>query len=392
MNLGIKRIYLDNASSTPIDKVVLLAMYKNQLNNFANPSAIHKQGVLVKKIINNARESIANILNAHSDEIIFTGNGTESDNLAIRGIINNYTKQNRLHIITTNIEHSAVLRTCQKLETDEVEVSYIQVGTNGIVDSKLIKNVLKENTKIVSIIYANNEIGTIQPIQEIAKIIRYHRKIYKTETPFFHIDATQAINYLDINVNKLGVDLMTFNGSKIYGPKGIGVLYKRRGVMLEPILFGGGQENKLRSGTENVSGIIGISEALKICERKKDMEVRRLKELQSYFISELEKKFPRIILNGDLNKRLPNIINISIPNIDSELLVIELDAKGIAVSSESACKSNDRHEGSYVVKALRPDDKNYGNIRFSMGRFTTKKQIIYTLKSLGQILKKYNVL
>ena len=262
MNLGIKRIYLDNASSTPIDKVVLLAMYKNQLNNFANPSAIHKQGVLVKKIINNARESIANILNAHSDEIIFTGNGTESDNLAIRGIINNYTKQNRLHIITTNIEHSAVLRTCQKLETDEVEVSYIQVGTNGIVDSKLIKNVLKENTKIVSIIYANNEIGTIQPIQEIAKIIRYHRKIYKTETPFFHIDATQAINYLDINVNKLGVDLMTFNGSKIYGPKGVGVLYKKRGVGIEPIIYGGDQEHGLRAGTENLPTISGLAKAV----------------------------------------------------------------------------------------------------------------------------------
>lgn len=395
------RVYMDYASSTPLDRRVKRQIENYQSKYFANPSTLHKEGVAAKQILRDARRTVANILGAHSDEVIFTSGGTEGDNLAIFGlmrVLGNTRKYEKLHIVTTNIEHSAVLQTCKALEEEGVEVTYVPIETDGIVDPKKIKQALKENTVLVSVMYANNEIGTIQPIREIAKVIRHHRKIThyslptinsKTAPPFLHTDAAQAINYLPVKVEKLGIDLLTFNGSKMYGPKGVGVLYKKRDVPLSPILHGGNQEFGLRPGTENVAAIVGLAGALKITEEMKEKESKRLTELRNYFIRRLQSEFPNVIINGSLENRLPNNVNISIPGMESELLIIELDARGIAVSAKSACKSDDPDE-SYVIEALREKcDVEEGSVRFSLGRQTTKKDIDYTLKSLKDILTKY---
>jgi cysteine desulfurase len=394
-----KTIYLDNASATPIDKKVanLVSLYEKKF--FSNPSSIHKGGVEARTIIDVARAKIASLIYAHSDEIIFTGSGTESDALAITGIIHSYKGNKIPHIITSSIEHPAVIEVCKKLENNkEAKVSYIDPDANGMINPKDIRDSLKENTVLVSIMYANNEIGTIQPIMEIAKAIRYFRKINQTILPFFHTDACQAINYLPIeNIEKLGVDLLTFNSSKIYGPKGIGILYKKRGINLMPLYTGGGQEFGLRSGTENTAGIAGAALAFEETLKIKNKESDRLVKIRDYGIKKLlalsNTSGYEIILNGDSINRLPNNINISIKGISSELLVIELDAKGIEVSAKSACKSDEPDE-SYVISALRKaqgilENTTDGSIRISLGRGTLKSDIDTLVLVIKEILKKY---
>lgn len=392
-----KRIYLDHAASTPIDKIVAKKI-ASASKLFANSSAIYRSGVEAKTLIEESRKKISDALFAHSDEIIFTGSGTESDALAIIGVVRSY-KKGKPHIITTIIEHSAVLLNCKILEMNgEAEVTYLPINEKGIINPKDIRDSLKENTILVSVMYANNEIGTIQPITEIAKVIRHFRKNKNTNFPFFHTDACQAMNYLPTeNIEKLGVDMLTFNSSKIYGPKGVGVLYKKRGVILEPLYRGGGQEFGLRSGTENLSDIVGIASALEETNRVKEKESMRLTKIRDYGIEKLlelsKTSGHEIILNGDKDNRLPNNINISISNISSELLVIELDAKGIEVSAKSACKSNEPDE-SYVITALRqaegmPIKTTDGSLRISLGRQTTKTDIDSLVSSLSAILEKY---
>lgn len=338
------------------------------------------------------------------------------------------------HIVTTNIEHASVLEVCKYLEkTKQIEVTYVPVEENGIVDPEKIKKSLRPNTIFVSVMYANNEIGSIQPIREIAKEIRHYRKqeaerinekrsdIKNLERsdlgifPVFHTDATQAINYLPINVEKLGIDLLSFNGSKIYGPSGVGALYVKRQTPITSIIFGGDQEFGLRPGTENIVGIVGLAKALKVVEQIKDKETKRLIKLRDYFIKKMSRlsldtthspkpglgELPlnlvsgKVILNGDLENRLPNNINITIPKIPSDLLVIELSAHGIMASVKSACKSGDE-KASHVIQAIREaqlgellvNKEIDGSIRFSLGRQTTKDDIDYTLKALSQILTK----
>ncbi|MFZ2205284.1 MAG: cysteine desulfurase family protein [Minisyncoccia bacterium] len=441
-----KNIYMDYASGASA--------------NPANPGAIHDFGVKAKKQLNEVREEIAKILGAHSNEVVFTSGATESNNLALLGVINKFyesffqmhtylpagkllcsarqpaqgisknTRKIIPHIITTNIEHASVLEVCKHLEkTKQIEVTYVPVEENGIVDPEKIKKALKSNTILVSVMYANNEIGTIQPIREIAKEIRHYRKnkvakrsdlknLERSDLgifPVFHTDATQAINYLSINVEKLGVDLFSFNGSKIYGPSGVGVLYIKRMTPITNIIFGGDQEFGLRPGTENIVGIVGLAKALKTVEQIKDKEVKRLIKLRDYFIKKMSRlsldtthfqkpglgDFPlnlvsgKVILNGDLKNRLPNNINITIPKIPSDLLVIELSAHGIMASVKSACKSGDE-KASHVIQAIREaqlgellvNKEIDGSIRFSLGRQTTKADIDYTLKALSQILTK----
>lgn len=421
--LKSNRIYLDYASSA--------------LSESSNPGAIHALGVKEKNKLENARTIVAKNLNAYNDEIIFTSGATESNNLAILGILNATRGQNFFrssakipkpfknlapfpHIVTTNIEHASVLEVCRYLEkTKQAKVTYIEIESNGIISPKKIKKALTKNTVLVSVMYANNEIGTIQPIQEIVKEIRHWKKgknrflkhgYFSTEKflvltpsrsqvsknlflPFFHTDATQAINYLPINVQKLGVDLMSFNSAKIYGPKGVGVLYVKKNTPLKKIMFGGDQERGLRPGTENVVGAVGLASALEIMEKIKNKEVERLTKLRDYFFTKLQEMSKtvfdtRLIINGDLRNRLPNNINITIPNIPSDLLVIELSARGIMASSKSACKQGDG-KASHVIKAINPKAKDAdGSLRFSLGRYTTKKDINHTIKSLSQILTK----
>lgn len=361
-------IYLDHASAA--------------LSSSANPGAIHSLGVKEKNRLEDARKRVASILNAHVTEIVFTSGATESNNLAILGIKPG-------HIVTTNIEHASVLETIKH----RGDFTFVPVEPNGIVDPKKIKKALKKNTVLVSVMYANNEIGTIQPIKEIAKEIRYFNKVNNTKI-FFHTDATQAINYLPIGIPQLGVDMMSFNASKIYGPKGVGILYIKKGTPITKIMFGGDQEMGLRPGTENVVLATGIAQALENVEKIKDKEVKRLTLLRTYFIQKLQKlqTMSRFNLdmrvNGDLENRLPNNINITIPKIPSDLLVIELSAKGIMCSAKSACKSGDG-KASHVISAINSTTKETdGSLRFSLGRETTKADINYTLKVLSQILQK----
>ncbi len=376
----LNKIYLDYASATPMDVNVLKVLTKALKENFANASAIHDMAVKNKKVLDNARKDVARFFDAHSNEIFFTSGSTESNNIVI---------QNFKNIVTTNIEHASVLEPARLVNT-----TFVGVETDGIVDPKKIKKALTLETELVSVMCANNEIGTIQPIKEIVKEIRHFNKTNNTKI-LFHTDATQAVNYLDLNVERLGIDLMSFNAGKIYGPKGIGALYVRRRTPIKKIIFGGDQENGMRAGTENLPAILAFVEALKITEKIKDKEVKRLKKLQEYFIKKLKTLDKNIILNGDIENRLPNNINITIPKIPSDLLVIELSARGVMVSAKSACKSGDE-KASHVIQAIRESEQGGsllnkevdGSIRFSMGRETTKQDIDYTLKSLSQILSK----
>lgn len=390
---AMKRIYLDNAATTPVDKRVEKSMRPYLRKEFGNPSALYREGVTARRAVDDARRSVAQMLSAHPDEIVFTGSGTESDNLAILGVLNplgGWTpKSVKPHIVTSAIEHPAVLEVCKALERDNIaDVTYVGVDERGVVNPKDVKEALRPETVLVSIMYANNEIGTVQPIREIAKVIRGWRKTHGSKYPYFHTDACQATNYLDMNVLRLGVDLLTFNGSKIYGPKGVGALFIKKGTDVAPMIYGGGQENGLRAGTENVHAIVGFAQACKIAEEMKEKETARLTDLRDYFIKNLLSNIPGSILNGDENERLPNNVNISIPNIDSEQLVIELDTKGVAASARSACKSRD-YESSYVIMALgRKPLENEGGVRFSLGRDTKKKDIDYVLKVMPKIVEK----
>lgn len=398
-----KKVYLDNAGSTPIDASIVKILHKYERELYANPSSIHSEGISVRDCINQARFRIAKMLNVHSDEIIFTGSGTESDALAILGVVRGWNlknKQLKPHIITSKIEHPAILENCRLLERlEEAEVTYISVDKNGLVNLNELESSLKDNTILISIMYANNEIGTIQPIEEISKIIRRFIKSNLNNKILFHTDACQAMNYLFTeNIEKLGVDLLTFNSSKIYGPKGIGVLYKKRNINLYPLYQGGDQEFGLRSGTESVALITGVSLALEIANKIKEKESKRLIQIRNYGIQKLlslsHNSGYKIILNGGKENRLPNNINISIFGISSELLVVELSSRGIFVSEKSACKS-DSDNKSYVIEAIRKicpnkGSKEEGSIRISLGRFTKISDMDILYKALKNILEKYN--
>ncbi|KKQ19880.1 MAG: Cysteine desulfurase [Candidatus Nomurabacteria bacterium GW2011_GWA1_37_20] len=358
----------------------------------ANPSSIHSLGVDAKKKLENARGEVANILGARTFEVIFTSGGTESNNLAIQGVVLASFSKKLPHIITTNIEHSSVLETFKLLAKRKIaRISIIGVEINGIVDPKKIKKQIRKDTMLISVNYANNEIGTIQPLKEIAKEIRHYKKINKRKNIFFHTDAVQTANYLDLNVEKLGVDMLTLSGSKIEDAGRIGVLFKKECVSLANIFGGGDQEGGMRPGTENLPEILKFSAALKSAQKIKEKEYRRLIKLRDYFFKKLLKLKNQnfnFLVNGDLKNRLPNNVNITVPNIPSDLLVIELSARGIMASAKSACKAGDG-KASYVIKAINKNIKETdGSLRFSLGRQTTKNDINYTVKALSEILTK----
>jgi cysteine desulfurase len=422
-----QQIYMDYASTTPADTRVAKVMQKYESQEFGNPSSIHALGVSAKRAVEDSRKKIANILNCRPSEVVFISGGTEGDNLAILGIAKSIREKYKYkggHIITTAIEHQAVLAPCRALEKEGYEVTYLPVSKDGFVNPEDVKKALRPDTFLVSIMYANNEIGTIQPIAEIAKVIRRFRSRSKElklsallstfpkkvdsldsesainsefQFPLFHTDACQAPGALLLNVAKLGVDLMTLTSSKIYGPKGIGCLYIKNGVELSPLIYGGGQERGMRSGTENVAGIIGFAEALYLGTGTPSWksEAFRLAKLRNYFAEVILKTIPDAEINGYLelgtpsekfDRRLPNNLNVYIPDIENEHLVIELDAIGVAISSGSACNSNETN-GSHVIDALGyGKERGLGSVRFSLGRSTTKKDIDYVIKSLPEII------
>lgn len=385
----MKHIYLDHASTTPIDLKVEKIMSACFKNVHGNAGSLHQVGQKASETINKARTRISKILNCKPEEIVFTGSGTESDNLAILGVIR-ANKNFGKHIITSNIEHHAVLNPIEQLEKEGFKTSFLKVDQDGIWNPEKVKQAIKNDTILVSVMYANNEIGTIQPIKEIGNIIknkRLERIKNGIKTPiYFHTDACQAGGYLDLDVQKLGVDMLTLNGSKIYGPKGTGILYVRSGTKIDPIIFGGGQEKGIRSGTENTPGIVGLAEALDIANKKRDTESKREIKLRDYFIKEILKNIPRTVLNGHSTKRLPNNINISVLDIEGEAMMLWLDKYGICVSTGSACDSQSL-EPSHVLLALgKPYEYANGNLRFTLGRQTTKKEIDYVLKVLPKIV------
>ncbi len=383
-----KIIYLDNSATTPVRKEVLTEALPYFEKKYGNASSFHSTGLETKKAMKNAREKIAKILNCESKEIIFTGSGTESINLAIKGIafreLLKAIKENRKvsgHFITQKTEHDAVMHTMKWLEKIGFKISYVNVDENGIIKLNELENAIREDTLLVSIMYANNEIGTIQPIKKISEIC--HAK----KIPL-HTDACQGAEYLNLNVKDLGVDLMTINGSKLYAFKGTGLLYKKNGLMIEPLIHGGGHEFGLRAGTENVAGIIALAKALDLAEKEKKKENARLEKLRDYMIKKIEKEIPKTKINGDRKRRLPNNVNISFYGIEGESILLMLNEKGIRVSTGSACSSQSL-EPSHVLLAIGLEHGTaHGSIRFSLGKFTTKKDIDYTITELKKIVKK----
>lgn len=381
-----KRIFLDHASTTPVDERVFSAMKPFFSKDFANPSALYDEGVRAKNLLSDFRQRISRILKVHPDEIVFTGSGTESVNLAIFGIFESSKKKiSRPHIIVSQFEHPAVLESVRKIEKLGGAVTYLPVSKDGFIDPKNLREALKPETVLVSIMHANNEIGTIQPIALLAKEIRnFKRRSKKIKAPiYFHTDASQSVNYCDISTAKLGVDLMTVDASKIYGPKGVGALFVRRGVRLEPQILGGGQEGGTRSGTENLAGIAGLTKALEISQEMKEVESQRLSKIRDYAISKILKTFQNASLNGSLENRLPNNINICFPGIDGEFAVIKLDSLGFMVSSSSSCSTISENSYSYVIESLGKKNCAVSSIRITLGRGTEKAYLDSLVKALS---------
>lgn len=427
------KYYFDYAATTPLDPRVLRVMKPYFFQKFGNPGSIHEAGRKAKEAIEKAAAKIASILHCRPQEFIFTGSATEADNLAVFGIAkanairdfehssNNPTSQAvpneasktvRNKIIISAVEHKAILAPCQALAEEGFEIVKLKVDKNGLVDPNDVAKLLDSKTILVSIIYADNETGTIQPIKEIAKVIKKFRASHNSSLPYFHTDASQAAQYLDINVEKLGVDLMTVSSHKLYGPKGIGGLYIKKGinpvrgrlsqsgrshafgetasngVKIKPIIFGGGQQNNIRSGTENVPSIVGFAEALALAESNKQKEYKRIEKLRNELEQGIFKLIPKVVLNGHPQKRLPNFLNVSILDIEGEAALLYLDQKGICASTGSACDSQSL-EPSHVILALgRPYEYAHGSLRFTLGKYTTRESIQYLLKHLPPIVEK----
>jgi len=376
-----KTIYLDHAAATPIEKAVLTAMNPYFSKAFYNPSATYLAARAVNDDLRAAKARIAGWLGARPTEIIFTAGGTEGNNLAINGIMSQYPEGN---IVISAIEHESILKPAQKYDYREAKVS-----PNGIIDLKHLESLIDDKTVLVSVMYANNEIGTVQPLKDIAAILtqkRARRQGAKALPLLFHTDAAQAANYLDIHVHRLGVDLMTLNGGKIYGPKQSGVLFVKAGTLLNPQLLGGGQELGLRSGTENVAGSIGLATALDLVQQKRPNEVERLKILQALFYDLLAKKIPKAKINGSKKHRLPNNIHITLHGEDNERLIILLDQAGILCAAGSACSASNE-EPSHVLRAIGLSDADAeASLRFTMGIKTTESEIRTTVKELANFI------
>ena len=480
-NNAYDNVYLDHAAATPVDGEVVKAMHEAE-SLYANPSGIYRMGVGAKNKIEESRKIISDILNCASQEIIFAGSGTESLNMGLIGYVENYLKENENKnaksvpvktsiptIITSNIEHSAVLNPVLHLESKGlVKIKYLEVDETGRVDENHLREILKnsgsenkDNIILVSIMYANNETGRVQPVKEIGRIIDLHnagissssarearagneRNNFKNKIAY-HIDAMQAGNYLDLDIKKLRADMLSINGCKTYGPKGVGLLYKNKSINITPIILGGGQERGLRSGTEDVVKIVGLAHALKIAKEKRDIEIVRMLDLQNYFLEKVKKEIPEVKIytyKNDVNKiinkkdsilkswldislnkinkedisdekniinnykmseldksikinyfnieSLPNNINIGLPNMLSDEMVIRLDYRGFCVSHKSACASNEIGEGSYVLRAMGASENDSNeNIRITMGRATTKRDLEKLIENIKEIYYKY---
>jgi len=373
-----KRIYLDYAATTPVKKEVLEEMIPYFCEKFGNPSTIYSYGREGKQALDLARDRIAKALGAKQDEIYFTSGGSESDNWAIKGIaFANRDKGN--HIITTKIEHHAVLHACEALEKEGFEVTYLNVDQYGLIDLEELKNAITDKTILITIMFANNEIGTVQPIKEIGQIAR-EKKIY------FHTDAVQAFGNVKINVEDLNIDLLSISAHKIYGPKGVGALYIRKGVKIAPFIHGGAQERRRRAGTENVPGIVGFGKAAELAVQNIDKHIEHQKRLRDKLIKGILDKIDYVRVNGHPEQTIPGTVNFAFEFIEGESLLLSLDMIGVCCSSGSACTSGSL-DPSHVLMAIGlPHEIAHGSLRITIGDFTTEEDIDYVLEELPKIV------
>ncbi len=376
----MRRIYLDYAATTPTHPEVVKAMLPYFTEVFGNPSSIYTCGQEAKGAIEEARANVADLIGAQDEEIVFTGSGTEADNFAIKGVAYaNESKGN--HIITTTIEHHAILETCHFLETKGFRVTYLPVDEYGMVDPEEIRKAITNQTLLISVMQANNEIGTIEPLTEIGKIAR-EAGIY------FHTDAVQTVGHIPVNVNALGVDLLSMSAHKLCGPKGVGALYIRKGTKLVPFVQGGEQERGRRASTENVPGIVGFGKAVEIARQEMDEETKRLTYLRDKLISGLLGQIEHTRLNGHPTKRLPNNVNVSISFVEGESMCLNLDLEGICVSTGSACSSSVTEPSHVMLELGLPPLQAHSSLRFSLGKWTTEAEINRVLEVLLRIVAK----
>jgi len=379
-------IYLDHSATTPVRAEVLEVMLPHFSLGFGNPSSIYTIGQEARKAVDDAREQAARVLGARMSEIVFTSGGTESDNTALKGAAF-ALRHTGSHIITTTIEHHAVLHTCHQLERFGFDVTYVPVDEYGIVDPQTVARAITDETVLVSVMMANNEIGTIQPVAEIARIVKAEAQ-RRSRTIVMHTDAVQAAGFLDINVRAVGVDLMSLSAHKIYGPKGVGLLYVKRGTPFEAQNAGGGQERQRRSGTENVPGIVGMSEALRLAASERDQVAANCMRLRDKLIGGIFDSIDKVHLNGHPTQRLPNNVNISFKDIEGEPVLLGLDFAGVCASSGSACSSASLEPSHVLLAIRRPPELAQGSLRITLGRDNTDEDVDYLLAVLPEIVGK----
>lgn len=373
-------IYFDNAATTCVREEVVSAMTKYLTQSYGNPSSIYKIARSNKKVVEEAREEVAKVINADKNEIYFTAGGSEADNWAIKGIAESYAGKGK-HIITLAIEHHAVLHTCQYLETKGYEVTYLPVNEEGIVQLDALKEAIRKDTILITIMFANNEIGSIQPIAEIGRIARENNII-------FHTDAVQAVGHVPIDVKEMNIDLLSLSAHKLYGPKGVGALYIRKGIKITPLIHGGAQERNRRAGTENVTGIIGLAEAIKLINEEMEEENKKLISLKDKLIDGILEAVPYSKLNGSREHRLPGNVNISFEFVEGESILLLLDMKGFCASSGSACTSGSLDPSHVLLAIGLPHEKAHGSLRLSLGRYNTEEEVSKLLEELPPIIQR----
>ncbi|MFA5087301.1 MAG: cysteine desulfurase family protein [Candidatus Paceibacterota bacterium] len=379
----MKIAYFDHSATTPVDKRVLKEMLPYFSEKFGNATSIHTLGRQAYEAVEKARQRIAGQLNCESNEIIFTSGSTESNNLVLKGIIKALRNGRKMHIITTAIEHDAILEPCAELEQEGIDVTYLPVKGNGVVDINDLKKAIRDDTILVSVMYANNEVGSIQPIEEIGKLLRAQkRKIY------FHTDATQAVNALECDVKKLGVDYLSLSGHKIYGPKGVGILYIKNKSPLKGIQLGGHQERNLRSGTLNVAGIVGLGKAVELAGKERAKNNKKIEKLRNVLIKGILKNIPETILNTDIENSLPSHAHFSFLWTEGESILFELDFKGVEVSTGSACASGSLEPSHNLLAMGITPEVAHGSVRFSLGKENTAEEIKKAIKILPGIIAK----
>lgn len=381
-----KAAYLDNAATTKIDSRVLKEMMPYLIEEYGNASSLHEFGGRALKAVSESRKIIGDFIAADPSEVIFTSGATESDNWVVKGVVEAAKMSGKPHIIISAIEHEAIIEPVKNLKAkNKIDFDYLPVSRQGIVEINKLKKLVKPNTVLISVMLANNEIGTIQPVAEIGQIVKELNKVRKQKI-YLHTDATQAPAYADCRVDKLGVDLMSLSAHKIYGPKGVGALYIRKNTAISSQQIGGGQENKRRSGTYNVAGIVGFASAVKLLKNK--VEIKNIRTLRDYLIKNIIKKIPNVSVNGDLKSRLPNNANLAIKGVEGESVVLMLSQKGVMASTGSACSSGSL-DPSHVLLAigLKPEVA-HGSLRLTLGRYTKKSDVDALLKYLPDIVKK----